>query len=94
MLVDEFLCCALLYCCTIVHTWWVMGQFLVCGWYYYYCCTATIAVVVHGTEYIMGSLNGLGTSAVVVLTRVYVASPRHTLSAACGSFDYYGRLPP
>ena len=25
--------------------------------------------------------------AVVVLTRVYVASPRHTLSAACGSFD-------
>ena len=33
-------------------------------------------------------------SAVVVLTRVYVASPRHiTLSAACGSFDYR-RLPP
>ena len=32
-------------------------------------------------------------AAVVVLTRVYVASPRHTLSAACGSFDYR-RLPP
>ena len=32
-------------------------------------------------------------SAVVVLTRVYVAIPRHNLSAACGSFDYR-RLPP
>ena len=29
-------------------------------------------------------------SSVVVLTRVYVASPRHTLSAARGSFDYRG----
>ena len=31
-------------------------------------------------------------SGVVVLTRVYVTSPHHTLSAALGSFDYW-RLP-
>ena len=32
---------------------------------------------------------------VVVLTRVYVASPRRTLiSAACGSFDYWWLPPP
>ena len=47
-MLNRFFCCALLYCCTIAHTWWVMGRFLVDEWYYYYCCTATIAVVVHG----------------------------------------------
>ena len=88
MLVDGLFCCTLLYCCTIVHTWWVMGRFLVSGWYYCYCCTATIAVVVHGRF-----MGWVSTSAVVVLIQVYVASPRHTLSAACGSFDCR-RLPP
>ena len=41
----------------------------------------------------VGSWDGLGNSDVVVLTRVYVASPRHSRSSACGSFDY-SRLPP
>ena len=58
MLVDGFFCCALLHCCTIVHTWWVMDRFVVGGWCYYYCCTATIAVVVHGR--LMGRVRYLG----------------------------------
>ena len=87
--VGGWIFCNLLHCCTIVHTWWVMGRFLVSGWYYY---TTTAALLQYLLLYMVGSWDGLDASAVVVLTRVYVASPHHTLSAACSSFDY--RLPP
>ena len=72
---------------------WLSSSWFACRW----CdtCSSSASCCYYSYDMVPRVKNYMPhSSAVVVLTRVYVASPRHiTLSAACGSFDYR-RLPP
>ena len=73
--------------------WLSSSSWFVCCW-----CDTCSSSVVGTTNMIQDMIRRvriyiLHISAIVDVTRVYVASSRHTLSAAYGSFDYR-RLPP